>query len=164
MLLSRAECMSIINEALKKTEQSIHKNSLPEIPKSATKPYIIYILILIAGLFLSNFVFVLLRHKTETAVTVKKSPDLTDQPVKEIKTIPPISVVTPEPTLEENKTPQANFVLSGIFFSDNDSYALVNNKIVRENDSVDGATVKTITANTVELDSKGLLITLATQR
>jgi len=156
--------MSIINEALKKTEQSIHKNSIPEIPKSATKPYIIYILILIAGLFLSNFVFVLLRHKTETAVTVKKSPDLTDQPVKEIKTIPPISVVTPGPTLEENKTPQANFVLSGIFFSDNDSYALVNNKIVRENDSVDGATVKTITANTVELDSKGLLITLATQR
>ncbi|MCG2714474.1 MAG: hypothetical protein L6308_06535 [Candidatus Omnitrophica bacterium] len=156
--------MSIINEALKKTEQSIHKNSIPEIPKSATKPYIIYILILIAGLFLSNFVFVLLRHKTETAVTVKKSPDLTDQPVKEIKTIPPISVVTPGPTLEENKTPQANFVLSGIFFSDNDSYALVNNKIVRENDSVDGARVKTITANTVELDSGGMLITLATQR
>ncbi|MDO9572721.1 MAG: hypothetical protein Q7J37_02420 [Candidatus Omnitrophota bacterium] len=156
--------MSIINEALKKTEQSIHKNSIPKIPKSATKPYIIYILILIAGLFLSNFVFVLLRHKTETTVTVKKSPDLTDQPVKEIKTIPPISVVTPGPTLEENKTPQANFVLSGIFFSDNDSYALVNNKIVRENDSVDGARVKTITANTVELDSGGMLITLATQR
>ena len=108
--------------------------------------------------------FVLLRHKAETAVTVKKNPDLTDQPAKEIKTIPPILVVTPGPTLEENKTPQVNFVLSGIFFSDNDSYALVNNKIVRENDSVDGATVKTITANTVELDSGGMLTTLATQR
>ncbi|MEI6831530.1 MAG: hypothetical protein WCK61_02365 [Candidatus Omnitrophota bacterium] len=156
--------MSIINEALKKTEQSIHKNSILETPKPATKPYAIYILILIAGLFLSNFVFVLLRHKAETAVTVKKNPDLTGQSAKEIKTIPPILVVTPGPTLEENKTPQVNFVLSGIFFSNNDSYALVNNKIVRENDSVDGATVKTITANTVELDSEGMLTTLATQR
>ena len=56
------------------------------------------------------------------------------------------------------------FVLNGIFFSDNDSYALINNQIVRENDYVDAAKVSSITANTVELDNAGTTITLTTPR
>ncbi len=157
--------MSIINEALKKTEQSIHKDLAKETPKVTAKPYIIYALILILGLFLSNFIFALISRKIKATVTVKKNPDSANQSVKKIEAfIPPVSIVTPEPAFKENKTSQANFVLNGIFFSENDSYALVNNKIVRENDTVNGAEVKTITVNTVKLDSNGKNITLATQR
>jgi hypothetical protein len=148
--------MSIINEALKKAEQSIHNNLAKETSlsdtKPAAKPYILYILILAAGLFISNFIFGLLSHRIKTPPAVKT-------PVKEI-TAEPAPVILPAPLLEENKA----FILNGIFFSDNDGYALVNNQIVREGDLVDTATVKTITANSVELDNAGKIITLSTQR
>lgn len=154
--------MSIINEALKKAEQSIHNNSaketLPPETKPSAKPYILYILILVAGLFLSNFIFTLLS-RTKTPAALKIAESAVKTPTKEIAA-EPTPVIPPAPLLEENKA----FILNGIFFSDNDGYALVNNQIVRENDLVDTATVKTITANTVELDNAGKIITLATQR
>ncbi|MDP2831372.1 MAG: hypothetical protein Q8O02_03905, partial [Candidatus Omnitrophota bacterium] len=59
---------------------------------------------------------------------------------------------------------ETSFVLNGIFFSDEDGYALVNNQIVRENDYVDGAKVGLITVNTVKLDNAGQTITLSTPR
>jgi type II secretory pathway component PulC len=156
--------MSIINEALKKAEQSIHKNSAKETllsdTKPAAKPYILYILILVAGLFLSNFIFSLLSRKiNQPAKEIKIQ-------ATEIKTSESLPVIPPAPLflLEENKVPETAFILNGIFFSDNHGYALVNNQIVRENDLVDGAKIKTITANSVELDNAGKIITLATQR
>ena len=158
--------MSIINEALKKAEQSIHNNSaketLPPETKPSAKPYILYILILVAGLFLSNFIFTLLS-RTKTPAALKIAESAVKTPTKEIAA-KPSPVIPPAPLLEENKAPETAFILNGIFFSDNDGYALVNNQIVRESDSVDGAEVKTITANTVELDNAGKIITLATQR
>ena len=161
--------MSIINEALKKTEQSIHNNSAKETPppetKPSAKPYILYILILVAGLLISNFIFGLLSHKTKTTTAQKRVPATPIRPGGALKIAEP-AVKTPakEIVLEENKVPETVFILNGIFFSDNDGYALVNNQIVRENDLVDGARIKTITANSVELDNAGKIITLATQR
>ncbi len=160
--------MSIINEALKKAEQSLHNNSAKEtLPTAAlhpAKPYILYILILVAGLFLSNFIFTLLSQ-TKTTAAQKRVPATPIRPGAALKIAEP-AVKTPakEIVLEENKVPETVFILNGIFFSDNDGYALVNNQIVRENDLVDGARIKTITANSVELDNAGKIITLATQR
>lgn len=176
--------MSIINEALKKAEQSIHKNpakeTLPPNTKHAAKPYILYILILVTGLFLSNFIFTLISHKpqgdglasdgqshklakTKTAAALNIIEPAVKAPAKMMAS-EPSPVIPPAPQLEENEVPETAFILNGIFFSDNDGYALVNNQIVRENDLVDGAKVKTITANTIELDNAGKIVTLATQR
>lgn len=159
--------MSIINEALKKAEQSIHNNStketLPADTKLAAKPYILYILILVAGLFLSNFIFGLLSSRTKIPAALKIAEPAVKTPAKEMAAVPS-PIIPPAPLLAENKVPETAFILNGIFFSDNDGYALVNNQIVRESDSVDGAEVKTITANSVELDNAGKIITLATQR
>jgi len=47
--------------------------------------------------------------------------------------------------------PQPAFVLNGIVFSPGSSYALVNNKIVKEGDKIEGATVVRITEDSVEL-------------
>jgi len=154
--------MSIINEALKKTEQHIQenaakRNSLPA-KLSGPNPFLLYILILLAGIALSSFIFSLLGPKIKT-VAPKKAAIAIQQPVS----LPPLPE-KPDLAKEEQKAPEATFVLNGIFFSDKDGYALVNNQIVRENDSVDGAKVTKITANTVELNSQEKLITLSTRR
>lgn len=155
--------MSIINEALKKTEQRIQQNEAKNNPPPANlagpKPFLLYILILLAGIYLSNFIFILLGHKIKTAQVPKKTATAIREPAV-------FSPAPDKPVLvkEEKEAPEANFVLNGIFFSDNDGYALINNQIVRENDLVDGARVKKITANTVELSSQEKLITLSTRR
>ena len=160
--------MSIINEALKKTEEHLQKNAaqdnpLPPAKPARAKPFLLYTLILLAGLFLGNFIFNLLSNKIQTAHAPKKNV----LPVAQT-TNPPSAATLPTQTPEKNKPTDASkegiFVLNGIFFSDNDGYALVNNQIVRENDYVDGAKVGLITANTVELDNAGETITLSTHR
>jgi hypothetical protein len=159
--------MSIINEALKKTEEGIQKNTTKENQlgtiRPTPKPFLLYILILLAGLFLGNFIFDQLNHKIKTTHLPKK---VMNSPIAQQPTAlapPPVKAALP---LKEKEHPATEtiFILNGIFFSDQGGYALVNNQIVRESDSVDGAKVERITANTVELNNAGKLITLATQR
>lgn len=166
--------MSIINEALKKAEEHLQKNSAKDnfqAPKpSGPKPFLLYILILLAGLLLSNFVFNLLSHKAGANGLASANQS---HKIKNTQTLtPPVIQTTnpPEPPAlisqpaKENTPAESNFVLNGIFFSDNDGYALVNNQIIRENDYVDGAKVSSITANTVKLDNAGQTIILSTTR
>ncbi len=158
--------MSIINEALKKTEAQLQKNadkensSLPAKPAQA-KRFILYFLILLTGLLLGNFIFSLLKHRIQTTQPTKK----VAFPITQTTNPAPIAPLpSPPPTPEITRPSATSFVLNGIFFSDNDSYALINNQIVRANDLVDGAKVGLITANTVELDNAGQAITLTTHR
>lgn len=154
--------MSIINEALKKTEENLQKNSAKDnllAPKPGrNKPLLLYILILLTGLLLGNFIFNLL-YKIQTSRTSTKNV----LPITKTTTHLP-AIALPGQPLEAKKPAETSFVLNGIFFSDNDGYALVNNQIVRENDYVDGARVNLITANTVELDNAGQAIILSTRR
>jgi type II secretory pathway component PulC len=159
--------MSIINEALKKTEASIQKNSAKETLLPVKRPgfgsYIFYILILAAGLILINLIFAIMHRKTQPIqvsepVTVSPTPDMEPQNNQELP------AVTPPPLPKEQEKQEKKFILNGIFFSDNDGYALVNNRIVRENDLVDGVKVEKITADTVELNNEGNIITLTTNR
>lgn len=155
--------MSIINEALKKTELHIQqfeakKNSPPD-KLPGPKPFLLYILILLLGISLSSFIFSLLGHKIKTAQAPNKTAISLQQPA--VFAPPPETAAAKK---EEKNVPEAAFVLNGIFFSDNDGYALVNNQIVRENDSVDGAKVTRITANTVELNNQEKPIILSTRR
>ena len=193
--------MSIINEALKKTEQHIQKNEARNSPEGeglassgqmpakiipTPSPWLIYILILLTGILLSKFIFSLLnRQEGRSLVSASQShkpqgdglasssqshkpqgdglaSSSQSHKVETSNPTPPLTLSTVIP--ENNKTPKLNFLLNGIFFSDRDGYALVNNQIVRENDVVDGAKVTKITTNTVELDSDGKLISLSTGR
>lgn len=154
--------MSIINEALKKTEEHLQKNnatnnSLPN--QFKIKPLLLYFLILAAGLLLGNFIFTLLKNKTQ----INNLP-FPKQIQTENNNLPLESAILPSQPAEELKSTDTNFVLNGIFFSADDSYALINNQIVRENEYVDGAKVGEITTNSVELNNAGSLITLTTPR
>ena len=165
--------MSIINEALKKTEAHLQKStqnsSLPT-KHFGPKPFLLYILILLAGLFLGNFIFTLLKHKTQGSNAVdSRTPPVKQNQNPELKTQPqvphlPALIIPPKPPVEENNHPENSFVLNGIFFSENDSYALINNQIVRENDYVDAAKVSLITTNSVQLENAGQIIKLTTMR
>ncbi|MDD5465315.1 MAG: hypothetical protein PHP73_03120 [Candidatus Omnitrophica bacterium] len=156
--------MSIINEALKKTGQYIQQNEAKNNPLPAKLPgpriLLAYILILLTGIFLSSFIFSLLGRKIKTAQVAKK----TAIPVQQPALVLPPPPEEPALVKEEKNVPETAFVLNGIFFSDNDGYALINNQIVRENDSVDGARVTRITANTVELNNQEKPVTLSTRR
>jgi len=148
------------------------------------------ILILLLGISLSSFIFSLLGRKLGSSKVKALARSARISPDKSIRSaisggesikiaqapkpqaaialqqpvvLPPLSEKT-SLAKEEQKAPETTFVLNGIFFSDNDGYALINNQIVRENDLVDGAKVKKITANSVELNSQEKLITLSTRR
>jgi len=157
--------MSIINEALKKTEEYIHTKAAdkiqPQKTKLSAKLFLIYALILLSGLFLSHVIFKLLGHKV---VKTQPEKEITAVVQTQQATLPAPLPVKPAPLIEVQKKPEVSFILNGIFFSDNDGYALVNNQIIREDDSVDGAKVIKITPNSVELDNQGTIITLSTQR
>lgn len=159
--------MSIINEALKKTEESIQRNSLKETTgpdkKPRFKPYLFYILIFVVGLFLSSLIFTIINRKIQSP-HMPEPPKAAPTLGKESQAGQTLPTVTPTPLPKEQDKPEKDFILNGIFFSDNDGYALVNNQIIRENDLVDGAKVEKITVNTVELNNEGEIITLSTNR
>lgn len=156
--------MSIINEALKKTEQHIHQNqdkdSSPAKTACGPNPLLVYTLVLLIGISLSKFIFGMLnppaqKQKPQPVILASVSQVKTPaSPPKETAIIP----------TESKKAAQPSFILNGIFFSDNDGYALINNQIVRENDLVDGAKVIRISSNTVELANGEKLINLSTGR
>jgi hypothetical protein len=156
--------MSIINEALKKTEEHLQKNAAKEdsLPPKPIKPksFLLYILILLAGLFLGNSIFELLRYKIQAAAQLPQKESSSIQPPVNSPLSPALPVEPPQ----KSKPETPSFILNGIFFSDNDGYALINNQIVRENDYVAGAKVGLITTNIVELDNAGQTITLSTNR
>ncbi|MDD5408958.1 MAG: hypothetical protein PHC71_02575 [Candidatus Omnitrophica bacterium] len=148
--------MSIINDALKKTEASIQRNSLKKTPGLDKKPkfktFLLYSLMLAAILLLGGHIFKTLNHKIV--------PPQVSEPPQAVPIQAPLA--TPAPLPEEQPKPEKKFVLNGIFFSDDNGYALVNNQIVKENDSVEGAKVEKITVDTVEINNEGKIITLST--
>ncbi len=177
--------MSIINDALKKVEKSLGydysavaaKKNIPP-PGPRVNNYLIYALIFVFGLFLENTFFLYFfrpqaglpgRHYLQTQNTplqlssqelVDLKEELPGQPVPETTQVtllePPAAPAAPADEEKAEKDRQNALVLNGIFFSqDNGYYALINNKIVKEGDDIEGAIVKSIDLNNVELESKG---------
>lgn len=149
--------MSIIYDALNKLEKfGVNLNSGPkpkEIKSAKVKIYILYTLIIILGFFVTKtfFSFVLsssyklnndLTAKEITPVSLAKNEIKNEEKPKEVVVVEP------------QKAPASALTLNGIFFSPPESYALVNNKIIREGDNIEGATLVKITQDSVELKAQ----------
>lgn len=182
--------MSIIYDALKKVEISSSKTPKSKIDKESKpklKIYLLFILILCLGFFIANIFLNLLtqpyRHLSKGEIPylkgfIKSSPkDTTSVLIKnptQDKKEQDVNIYRKSPketssseihfliAPEAKKLPQDSLVLNGIFFSEGQSYALINNRILKEGDIIDGATVTRITLDTVELESQGSIIKLST--
>lgn len=161
--------MSIIYEALKKVEETQGKDLALQIDKSHKHKYKIYLLyatVLCSGFLIANIIFNLFislsyENSTNLSKSKKDSIYLTESTVK--KEFPAAEKqdinIYPELPIKKQKSP--SLVLNGIFFSENQVYALINNRIIREGDVIEGATVKRITLEGVELEIEGSLFSLS---
>jgi hypothetical protein len=66
-----------------------------------------------------------------------------------------------ETKIETQKESPPSFTLNGVFFSGAEGYALINNRIVKKGDKIDGATVIQVLLDEVDLDFGGSIIKLS---
>lgn len=175
--------MSIIYDALKKVE-SLNKKDLKyeasredKHSKPKIKTYLIYVLVVCVGLFIGNLSFALLAYYSKrraTSQTKERPKPLVKEQAKQES---PKELLVPAKSeqvlaneskstlpVEVKNEPLPSLILNGIFFSEDEGYALINNEIVKVGDVVDGATVKRISVDEVELEFSGSQIKLSTRK
>lgn len=166
--------MSIIYDALKKVERS--QNINPEIKinkadKARHKIYLIYALVVVLGFFAANLLWGFLIKPLPAKVNVASGDAVKIAKAQEIKpvgqraleaqvSIPAAPTPAPSPAAATPET-KPELTLNGIFFSEDEGYALINNQIVKQGDTVDGAKVVRIDVAEVELESQGSVIKLS---
>ena len=168
--------MSIIYDALKKVEHSQGNNPQAQTEKKNKfhpKVYLIYISVVCVGFATANIIFGFFSKAfkdNEHAVGKNRPQQETAAPASPLISEPPkeqaaalseekqVSTVT-----ESNKPAIGPMVVNGVFFSGDEGYALINNRVVKEGDSILGATVVRISLDQVELKSGEQIIKLSTQ-
>lgn len=140
--------MSIIYDALKKVEKTL----VNENPKPKPKSYLLVALAACLVLFIANILIKLQPPRLDKKDTVL-------QPLP--KAVSPPESAPVEDTAEAPKETPSSFALNGVYFSGGEGYALINNRIVKEGDKVNGATVTQIFLDEVELEKEGSVIKLS---
>ena len=157
--------MSVIHEALKKTGQSTQirqvisrkKKSINWGPFFVMGVLVVIVSPIIAPLFRSPY-----RNEALSApktVQAAESDLKTQFAVEEapLPVPPPIPAPPPAPVAP----PQPNFWLNGLVYSGSNSYCLINGKVVREGQRIDGATLVKVTPDEAVLDYEGRQIVLS---
>lgn len=157
--------MSIIYDALKKVEESAglgSKIGVDEAPKARHKNYLIYALVVGVGIVIANLFFNFFsKVPSRTYLEASKGGEVSKIALPTVniaKETSAVEVIKPSSSVTKESP---SLALNGIFYSDNQGYALINNQIVKEGDSVSGANVKVISSNEVELDYEGQVIKLS---
>jgi len=159
--------LSIIYDALKKIGRKTEPQAQGKPSKSGQpwKLYLFFGVIAVAGFFVARGIFSVLvtplKENVKATAAIKQLPEPKQPPA----VVTPQQVPSPLLPAEEDVSREAaqSFVLNGIFFSEEGGYALVNNRIVREGDTINGARVIRITLEEVELQSEDSLIRLPAQ-
>ncbi len=178
--------MSIIYEALKKTQKHLERKTQPAsssisaTPTSSTispqgpttssptkeNKQILPVLLTIAAIGLIGcavvFFVIALQNRTAPA-PLSSQPETTPFPTDE--PIPPTEA-SPAPVLAETTQPikdSPQLILSGIIYTDSDQLALINNQIYRTGEYVEGKKIIRITPDKVELSDEGNIEILKTK-
>jgi len=160
--------MSIIYEALKKAEaqgakQPINDKLMTPKARPGMRMILVYILVIIAAIFMMNLFYKLIS---------------TSHPAKPaIQSVPPKVNAAPLPIQVKNPSPEVPVVpeaqgpvftrrldLNGVFYSGSEAYALMNNQIIKVGDIIEGAIVKRISLEGVELEKDGQLVQIPTSK
>jgi hypothetical protein len=174
--------MSIIYDALKKVGGASNNKPVQTQPNKPDKPeenkppkfkikkiYFLYLVISCLGVFAANlFLNFLVKApgvKKQTKVRLPASVTVIAKSEPSVKVSIEESIskkVTEAVSALKGTTKEATppFVLNGVFYSENEGYALINNQIVKTGDTIEGATVKKINAEEVELEFQGTTIKL----
>ena len=167
--------MSIIYDALKKIERSNGLNPTLKIKDGVEGPrlknYLLYALVVLLGfsVAIASWKFFTKALKVDADIAFK---NLSRSEEKQQARIP---VVLPQeqPVLAadilvssetKKESPQQRLTLNGVFFSQDEGYALVNNQILQEGDMIEGATLKRIALDGIELEYEGSVINLSAHR
>ena len=151
-------------------EKALTQAPAGEARKTQRQPrfiYLIFILIVFAGIFIAKFILDTLARKATTQSQVKPKAALPGPAsTKAVKPLPeaekPPDIPT-TPALTQKKNPPPDFTLSGIFYDDKQPCALIDNKIVKEGDVISGAKVIQIMSNGVKLEFEGETFELTTK-
>lgn len=153
--------MSIINDALKKTQQNLNLKTSPLAPKQkAMGLWIIVSLITFGLIACSLIIFSLISPKESQKPLLgkTKTPALNDTDSS-----------SEEPKKEETATPreisapprQKTLRLTGIMQLGDELFALINDEIRKEGDSIEGKKIERITVENVQfLDENGQILLL----
>lgn len=159
--------MSIILDALNKLESLPNKEGSlrSDKPKKEKKKFLLYFISVILGLTAARIVFTALPRYLSSARRCSDTTGKRDNPAAEAIKQTPTLTYRP-PAAETKQTPailkaavkntnnKKRLILNGIAFSSTDqSYAIVNNKIVKNGDAIDGFNVLSIKETEVELQS-----------
>jgi hypothetical protein len=170
--------MSIIHDALKKAQKTNASSQLPssvEQRPSSKKFILLYAGVALLGALCAKLFFV---YALPLFLKKPEKPRLASQAKREplpIKTVAPSSslpqsnaLVLPEiikkvsQKADTSLGPESGITLNGVFFSEDEGYALINNQITQEGDVVAGAKVMKITVDEVELEIDGRLVKIYT--
>lgn len=156
--------MSIIYDALKKIEASSANEKGTKIDaglKPKSKSYLLVAFTVCLTLFIVNILYSWLSP-------MKSPPSLTDKKESLSSYAQPLSEetllgksVSLEDRIEPPKETPPVFTLSGVFFSGGEAYALINNRIVKKGDKINGATVGEIFLDEVDLEFGGSIIKIS---
>ncbi len=155
------------------------KKAVPR-QRQMIKTCAIYGIAIILGLIIANSLFGYLSSpkclvkernipinyaKISSAASLKLTPTLNSTLSIPLKGLPPSSVTSvkneiPNKVSEEKR---AALVLNGIFIAKDNCYAIINNRIVKKGDVIDGATVVQITMEEVELETEAIKFKLSTK-
>lgn len=165
--------MSIIYDALKKVEASGANDSKTKIDKGfkpKSKIYFLYALVICFGFFIANIFYewLLPKYSLNTANIVTKGQPLIDKKQtvsaydqSSSKTATLQTNTSVENRIETQKENPPSFTLNGVFFSEDEGYALINNRIVKKGDKIEGATIVQISLGEVDLEFGGSIIKLS---
>ena len=172
--------MSTINEALKKVEKKREPvtTTRPFYQESAPQPQInvthitqqhkvsypliatLVVVVFIAGIFITRWTM----GSSQAPVVIRSSQSVPEQtaqadtePVE--KTQAPSFAPSTFPMMR-NMMGELNFKLSGIIFSEDDPSAIINNEIVKQGDTINGAIVQCIEKDCVKLSYQGKELTV----
>jgi hypothetical protein len=154
--------MSIIYDALQKIQKIRPQASGIRSPKNRTF-YLLSMLMLLAGFFLARLIFDTFISKVEMKEAHKIEPQQPAAPASARPPHPPEAQKAPavakeavrKPVPAEKKGVPPALSLNGIFFDELRPYVLINNKILKEGDTVEGAKVVQILPDRVYLDFEG---------
>lgn len=158
--------MSIIYEALRKTQRNREVRNMPTRERMAARNldwldkalvvFILLLLLVIMFLYLPH----IFKHRTvQQAVVTPKPITTVAAPVVQAASVNAevsTGTVAPPPEVPNNLT------LNGVLLSSNEKIALINKKTFHVGDNVEGMKLIKIEFDSVELDNQGRIVTLRT--